>query len=67
MSRPLLTLALVTTFLFAGGLAPMGTQSMPTATATATAVTPANVTIIEKNQIWPMKLQGCQRLRCVAA
>ncbi len=63
MSRPLLTLALVTTFLFAGGLAPMGTQSMPTAVA----VTPANVTIIEKNQIWPMKLQGCQRLRCVAA
>lgn len=63
MSRPLLTLTLVSTFLLAGGLAPMDTQPVPTAIA----VTPANVTIIEKNQIWPVKLQGCQRLKCVAA
>ncbi len=63
MSRPLMTLALVTTFLLAGGFAPMGYSATPVATA----ITPANVTTIEKNQIWPVKLQGCQRLRCVTA
>lgn len=63
MSRPLLTLTLVSTFLLVGGLAPMTPQSMPAVPAVA----PANVTTIEKNQIWPVKLQGCQRLRCVAA
>jgi len=54
---------LVSTFLLVGGLAPMTPQSMPAGPAVA----PANVTTIEKNQIWPVKLQGCQRLRCVAA
>jgi hypothetical protein len=63
MSRPLVTLALVATFLLAGGFAPMGYQ----VASQATAVTPVNVTVIEKNQIWPVKLQGCQRVRCVAA
>lgn len=63
MSRPLVTFALVATFLLAGGFAPMGYQPA----TQATVVTPVNVTVIEKNQIWPVKLQGCQRVRCVAA
>ncbi|MFO1090984.1 MAG: hypothetical protein U1E46_15530 [Hyphomicrobiales bacterium] len=72
MSRPLMTLALVTAFMLAGGFVParhqLSAPSFAYQQPTAVGVMPAsNITVIEKNQIWPVKVQGCQKLRCVAA
>jgi hypothetical protein len=62
MSRPLATLALTMAFLAAGALAPVA-ESKPTLTASDS----RNVTILEKNQAWPIRLAPCGIVRCAEA
>jgi hypothetical protein len=65
MSRPLATLALTMAFLAAGALAPVArvAESKPTLTASDS----RNVTILEKNQAWPIRLAPCGIVRCAEA
>jgi hypothetical protein len=65
MSRPLATLALTTAFLAAGALAPVVrvAESKPTITGSES----RNVTVLEKNQAWPIRLAPCGIVRCAEA
>ena len=62
MSRPLATLALTMAFLAAGALAPVAESN-----TTLTASESRNVTILEKNQAWPIRLAPCGIVRCAEA
>jgi hypothetical protein len=62
MFRPLATLALATAFMAAGALAPVA-QSKPTLSGAES----RNVTVLEKNQAWPIRLKPCGVVRCADA
>ena len=65
MSRPLATLALTAAFLAAGALAPVArvAESKPTLSSSED----RNVTVLEKNQAWPIRLKPCGVVRCADA
>jgi hypothetical protein len=65
MSRPLATLALTVAFLAAGALAPVA--QVAESNATATGSDSRNVTVLEKNQAWPIRLAPCSVVRCADA
>jgi hypothetical protein len=65
MIRPLATLALVTAFLAAGALAPVA--GVAESKTTLTGSDSRNVTILEKNQAWPIRPAPCGVVRCADA
>jgi hypothetical protein len=65
MFRSLATLALATAFMAAGALAPVArvAESKPTLSGAES----RNVTVLEKNQAWPIRLKPCGVVRCAEA
>jgi hypothetical protein len=65
MFRPIATLALAAAFMAAGALAPVArvAESKPTLTGSES----RNVTVLEKNQAWPIRLAPCGVVRCADA
>ena len=65
MNRPLAALVLAASFLAAGALAPVAgvAQSKTTLTGSES----RNVTVLEKNQAWPIRLVSCSVVRCADA
>jgi hypothetical protein len=65
MIRPLATLVFATAFLAAGALAPVAgvAESKPTLSGS----TGPNVTVLEKNQAWPIRPAPCGVVRCADA
>jgi len=65
MFRPIATLALAAAFMAAGALAPVArvAESKPTLIGSES----RNVTVLEKNQAWPIRLAPCGIVRCAEA
>jgi hypothetical protein len=65
MSRPLATFALTAAFLAAGAFAPL--PGVAGSKAPVASSTVRNVTVVEKNQAWPIRLAPCGVVRCAEA
>jgi hypothetical protein len=65
MIRPLATLAFAAAFLTAGALAPVA--GVAESRTTLAGSDSRNVTILEKNQAWPIRLAPCGVVRCADA
>ncbi|HEX2430988.1 MAG TPA: hypothetical protein VHK03_09530 [Aestuariivirgaceae bacterium] len=65
MIRPLATLAFAAAFLAAGALAPVA--GVAESKTPLTGSDSRNVTVLEKNQAWPIRLAPCGVVRCADA